>query len=330
MGDAIMATPALRSLRTHFAADHITFLANTTVRQTLSPCPFTDGWLEPRTHNPFTLAKELKTRRFDMAVLLKNSFGSALAAALAAIPVRTGYARQARGPLLTEKLHPAKQSLLSWQPVPMIDYYLAIASWLGADTENRHLHLDIAPQDIEAVRTRFGNIINSSRPIVILVPGGAFGPSKCWLPDRYAELADLLAEQFNANIFLSVSPKPPEKDIALAIASAARCNPVNLAEAPLTLGQLKALFSFASLVISNDTGPRHIAIALNRKVITLFGPNNPICTDNDYPDEVKIVANVPCVPCEKPKCPKKRHLCMESITVDMVYQAAARFLQQEQ
>ncbi|MDD5011332.1 MAG: lipopolysaccharide kinase InaA family protein, partial [Phycisphaerae bacterium] len=93
-----------------------------------------------------------------------------------------------------------------------------------------------------------------------------------------------------------------------------------------TLGQLKALFSFAELVITNDTGPRHIAIALGRKTITLFGPNNPVWTENNYPDEIKIVADVPCAPCDKPVCKKDKHYCMESITADAVCETAEKFL----
>ncbi|NIT23694.1 MAG: hypothetical protein GTN53_14430, partial [Candidatus Aminicenantes bacterium] len=71
---------------------------------------------------------------------------------------------------------------------------------------------------------------------------------------------------------------------------------------PLSLGELKALFSIADLVISNDTGPRHIAIALGRKVVTLFGPNNPIWTNTNYENEIQIIGNVHCAPCSKPKC----------------------------
>ncbi|GAI94182.1 unnamed protein product, partial [marine sediment metagenome] len=101
---------------------------------------------------------------------------------------------------------------------------------------------------------------------------------------------------------------------------------VNLGEKPLTLGRLKALFAMADLVITNDTGPRHIAIALRRKVVTLFGPNDPAWTETGWQDEIQIVADVDCAPCRKPKCKKERHLCMESITVEMVYQAAEKML----
>jgi heptosyltransferase-2 len=102
---------------------------------------------------------------------------------------------------------------------------------------------------------------------------------------------------------------------------------INLAERPLTLGQLKSLFSIADLIISNDTGPRHIAVALQRKIVTLFGPNNPAWTDTGYENEIKIVGTAPCAPCHKPVCKKAQHFCMEAITVDMVYAAAQKLLE---
>jgi heptosyltransferase-2 len=82
----------------------------------------------------------------------------------------------------------------------------------------------------------------------------------------------------------------------------------------------------ADLVISNDTGPRHIAIALKRKVITLFGPNDPAWTDTGYENEIKIVGDAPCAPCTKPVCKMSEHLCMQAITVDMVCNAAEKLL----
>ncbi|MFB0525055.1 MAG: lipopolysaccharide kinase InaA family protein, partial [Phycisphaerae bacterium] len=102
---------------------------------------------------------------------------------------------------------------------------------------------------------------------------------------------------------------------------------INLAEKPISLGELKALFSRTELVISNDTGPRHIAIALQRKIVTLFGPNNPAWTDTDYENEIQIVGNVPCAPCTQPLCKKSQHWCMQAITIQMVCDAAKELLE---
>jgi heptosyltransferase-2 len=326
MGDAVMATPALAAIKNLFKNDKIFFCANRTVAEVLKPCRFTDEWIVLKKGNPFVVTGELKRYNFDVAILLKNSFASALAVFLAGIKTRTGYAREGRGIFLTEKLHPSKVSLFKYKPLSAIDYYLAIASSFGCKTTDRKMQLKIDENDRKAVLEKFGKYINSEKPVAILVPGGAFGASKLWPEDRFAKVADFLAEKFSANVFISVSSAKQEIEIAEKICSQAKHPVVNLAKNPVTLGQLKALFSFAQLVITNDTGPRHIAIALNRKVITLFGPNNPAWTENDYSDEIKIVANAPCAPCDKPVCKKDRLYCMESIIVEMVCKATQKIL----
>jgi heptosyltransferase-2 len=326
MGDAVMATPALRSIRERFADAKIYFCAGKTVADALSPTSFADGWVVFKKNNPFAIAAELKKYNFDAAILLKNSFASAMAVFLAGIKSRIGYAREARGFLLTEKLYPQKKSIFEYKPVSVIDYYLAIASKLGGEISNKKMQLTLAKNDCEIIGEKFSNYLSRSKPVVIIIPGGAFGPSKIWPEDRFACVIDFLVEKFSANVFVSVSPAAQERRIAEKICSLAKHSVVNLTDTPITLGQLKALFYFSDLVISNDTGPRHIAIALGKKIITLFGPNNPRWTQSDYADEIKIVTDVPCAPCDKPICKKDKHYCMQSITADNVCAAAEKIL----
>jgi len=326
MGDAIMATPALRCIRKAFENDKIFFFANKVTAEILSGCEFADQWIIQNGTNPFKIAGKLKKHNFSSAVLFKNSFASALAIYLAGIKTRVGYARDGRGIFLTEKLFAPKKSFLKYKPLSVIDYYLAVASWLGADVSNTKTELNVSENDKKVILEKFGGNLIGLNPVVILVPGGAFGPSKIWPEERFARVADFLTEKFSAEVFISVSPAKQEIEIAEKICSSAKHPVINLGKNPVTLGQLKALFSYANLVIANDTGPRHIAIALNRKVITLFGPNNPAWTENEYPDETKIIADVPCAPCDKPICKKDKHYCMESITADAVCQAADKIL----
>ena len=328
MGDAIMATPALGSIRKLFDDDKIFFCANRTVAEILSPTLFADEWIILKKNNPFAIAAELKKYNFDTAILLKNSYASAMAVFLAGIKARIGYAREARSFFLTEKIEPQKISAFQYKPVSVIDYYLAIASRLGAEATNtnKKMRLEIDENDRKTISEKFSVYLDGSKPVVIIVPGGAFGPSKIWPEERFAKTIDFLVEKFSAIVFVSVSPIEQEKQIAEKICSLAKHPAVNLAAHPVSLGQLKALFSFADLVISNDTGPRHIAAALDKKIVTLFGPNNPQWTQNDYPDEIKIIADVPCAPCDKPVCKKDEHYCMQSITVEKVCTAGEKFL----
>ena len=325
MGDAILCTPALRAIRSRFSSSRITFLADPAVRGVLSPCSFNDAWLQPQ-RNPFALAARLKAHKFTHAILLKNSFAAALVVFFARIPNRIGYARELRGPLLTDKLYPPRLPSGKFKPLSMLDYYLAIAERLGADTTNRSLQLQIDQDDSRNLHARLSKLVNCKSPIAVLVPGGGFGPSKCWPSENFAKIADWLVEKYNATVVISVSPNPPEKKIAAEICALSSRQLLNLAERPLDLGELKALFSLADLVITNDTGPRHIAIALKRNLITLFGPNDTAWTDTDYENEIQIVGNVPCAPCAKPICSKPEHLCMLSITPDMVRSAAEELL----
>ncbi len=322
LGDAVLCTPALRAIREHFAKTPITFLARPVIRAALSPNPFNDAWIELSGGNLLSAAHRLSKYGFARAILLKNSFGSALTMFLARVPRRIGYARDGRGLLLTERLQPARAPDGGYRPLSMVDYYLAIASRLGADTSRRDLELHVGPHDLETTRAGLPEVFESKGPVVILVPGGGFGPSKCWPSERFAETADRLIETCGATVVLSVAANAFEKQIAGRIACAARHPLINLADRPVSIGQLKALFSRADLVIANDTGPRHIAIALRRKVITLFGPNDPAWTATGYPDEIQIVGQAPCAPCQKPKCRETGHPCMQNITTAQVCDAA--------
>jgi len=328
MGDAILCTPALRAIRKRFGSSKVTFLGSEVVRQVLSPSRFADAWFEP-VGSVFGVAKMLSRHNFTQVILFKNSFGSALACLLARIPVRVGYAREGRGILLTERLNPPRLPSGDFKPISMLDYYLALASWLGAEVEDRTIELSVEPGDEETLRAGLPEVFSSKGPVVILVPGAAAGPSKRWLPERFAELADRLIENYNATVVLSVAPDSVEIQIAGQIVNAAKHKLVNLGDMSIGLVGLKALFAVADLVICNDTGPRHIAIAFHRKVITLVGPNNPVWTDPGYDEEIFVQGQVPCAPCDRNVCKQPSHLCMEAITVDMVYQPAAKLLEQD-
>lgn len=329
MGDAILCTPALKAIRKRFESSDISFFVNPVVRQILSPSTSNDRWIEQQANNPFMISRELKKHKFTHAILFKNSFASALSVFLAGIPSRIGYTREGRGIFLTEKLYPLKLPNGSFKPIPMVNYYLAIASLLGAETDNRSLELTVEPQKKEDLLIKLPELAVCRRPIIILVPGGAYGPSKYWPANRYAQTADWLTSNYKATVFVSIASNPVEREIANKICSLSKHRLINLGERPISLGELKAFYSLADLVISNDTGPRHIAIALKRKIITLFGPNNPVWTQTNYDNEIQIVGDVPCAPCNRPVCKESRHLCMEAINVEMVCKASQQLLQKE-
>jgi heptosyltransferase-2 len=323
LGDAILSTPALSALRSHYPKSQLVFLSQAATRAFLEPCPFCDTWIEIGSF--WKLPQQLCREKFDTAILLKNSFSSAMTVFLSGIPRRIGYARDFRSSLLTEKLFPEKQDG-RFKPISALDYYLNIARFLGADVQNRNLTLGLRQEDRDPLHKTFPQLRSLSAPLVILVPGGAFGPGKLWPAERFAALADELFKAYQATVVVSVAPTAGEKHIAAKIQTAARYPVLSLSDHPLKPGPLKALFEKADVVITNDTGPRHIAAALDRKVITLFGPNNPAWTQTGYADEIQIIGQAPCVPCDKPKCLKDKHYCMNSISVEMVLEEARNIL----
>ena len=137
IGDAILCTPALRSVRRQCPDDNIWFYANKFTRQILSPNHFNNGWIDQRSRNPFAVVSELRKYRFDRVILFKNSFMSALTVFLARIPVRIGYMREGRGLFLTDKLYPQRLPEGGYKPVSMTDYYLALATQIGAGISDR-------------------------------------------------------------------------------------------------------------------------------------------------------------------------------------------------
>jgi heptosyltransferase-2 len=325
LGDAIMATPALNAFRSNLPDVSITFLTSRFTREILSPSPFCDNWLDLK-DSFLGNYKQIKSGTYDSLILLKNSFSSALTAWLVKIPRRIGYASDMRAFLLTDPIDPFRNEQRKLMPVPMIDYYLRIARILAMTSDSKKTCLCVTAEQRESMLDKLPQLRSLDNPLVILVPGGAFGPSKLWPLDRYAELADRLHENYQATVLLSVAPARKEMDIAEAICEQTKSNPINLGKTPLDGGQFKALFNVANLVITNDTGPRHIAIGLDKPVVSLFGPNNPKWTQSWHEKEIQIFGWAPCVPCDKPVCRQKQHLCMESITVNEVFDAAAKFL----
>jgi heptosyltransferase II len=333
VGDLVLATPALRAIRQCFSKTQISFLAKSHLTEVLSG----GDWMDELIHWPtrkgqskrerrrgfLGLAGDLRERQFEWAVLMTNSFRSALLSRLAAIPRRIGYDRDGRGLLLTDRLLPQK-SHGKFVPVPMTRYYNAIARYLGCRDCTNQLELFTTPEDEKVAAAAIDNArIEPNQPIVVLNPGASFGPAKCWLPARFAEVADQLIREHGAAVFISCGPA--EIDIARAVAQNMREKAIVLDRPVMKLGPSKALIRRASLLVTNDTGPRHFANAFGTPVITIFGPTDPQWTTTDSPRERMLMIKVDCGPCMKRTCPLD-HRCMTGITSDMVMTQARELL----
>ncbi len=331
VGDLVLATPALRALRQRFPSAHISFLVRGNLAEVLTGGDWMDEVIRwptgrdksARRQGFLGLAGQLRDQRFDLAILMTNSFRSALLARLGGIPRRVGYDRDGRGLLLTDKLLPERFDG-KYVPVPMIRYYNAIARYLGCrDCGTRpELHTTEEEETVAADAIAAAGVDPGS-PIVVINPGASFGPAKCWLPERFAAVADRLVADGRAAVFVSCGPR--EVAIARTVARHMKQKAVVLDNPVMQLGPSKALIRRAALLITNDTGPRHFANAFGTPVVTIFGPTHPQWTATDAPLERRLMIEVDCGPCMKRVCPLD-HRCMTGITTDMVLAAARELL----
>ncbi len=337
VGDAVMATPTLRAIRARFPTAQIAWLGGPAALGTLAGLPWADEHLtDPSKGGGLGGLRRgaalLRQRRFDLAVLLSNAFRTALLCRLGRVKRRVGYNRDGRRLLLTDRLTVPRDERGRFAVVPALEYYLALAEYLGGDTSDRSMELAVEPGDRAAADALLGEAgVHDGELIVIINPGASFGASKLWMPDRFAAVADALIDTRGARIIINASPS--ERTIAAAVADAMAHRPaINFAERDNTLGLLKALTARASLMITGDTGPRHIAAALDCAVVTLFGPTDPFWTAIPFVRERIVRVETTCGPCQQKTCPlapgPSYHLCMRKITPEMVLAAAEDLLEE--
>ena len=335
-----MATPTLRALRLRFPDAQISYLMRRYVKPVYSGMPWADKLITYRTgktrakagKGPFDLAARLRAGKFDLAVLLPNSFKSALICKMAGIDRIVGYERDGRGFLLTDKLLPVKERG-KFIPTPIVKYYLGISHYLGATHRDMRLQLFVTEserREAQEVLSRCGldpqidrPAAGGSSPMIVLNPGAQYGAAKCWLPEYFAQLGDRFIEELGATVLISAAPK--ERKIVDTIARMMKHAPVVLPDAQATLGSLKEIIRRCDLMVTNDTGPRHVAAAFDVPVVTVFGPTYPQWTEIYYAKERQVAVKVFCGPCQKKTCPLD-HRCMTRVTPGMVYDASMQLL----
>lgn len=340
VGDAVMATPMLRAVRELYPNSHISYLMRRYVKPLYMGMPWPDQLITYRTGKTkakagkgmFDLAARLRAGKFDLAVLLPNSFKSALLCKMAGIPKVLGYERDGRSFLLSDRLLPVKERG-KYVPTPIVDYYLGLARYLGSRHADQRLQLWVT----EADRCEAGEVFrragldldlerpaaHGGKPLVVLNPGAQYGAAKCWLPEYFAQLGDRLVDELGATVLISAAPR--ERAIVDAIKGHMKRPAVDLAARGLTLGAVKDIVRRCDLMVTNDTGPRHIAAAFDVPVVTVFGPTHMEWTEIHFPKERKVAVKVFCGPCQKKICPLD-HRCMTEVTPGMVFAKATELL----
>ncbi|MEQ9454652.1 MAG: glycosyltransferase family 9 protein, partial [Phycisphaeraceae bacterium] len=292
LGDGVMATVALSELRGVFAESEseweVVGYPPRGLRGLFKPLAGVDRWLGRRPGmGVWAEACWLRGLGFDAVLLLPNSFRSALVVWLAGIPRRIGYARDGRGWLLTDRAE-ARREGGKWAAEPAVDYYLRLVRGLGGGGEEMSAMRLVVT---EAQRRKMGERlealgVGAGDRVVVLNPG-ASKVMKRWPAERYGALADRLAETFG--VVVVVSGSPGERGIAGEVVASSETGVVDVT-GRLSVSLLKALMERAELLVTNDTGPRHVAAAVGTSVVTLFGPTGPEWTVIPFDRDVHVIA----------------------------------------
>ena len=324
VGDAMMTVPALRELRQLFPTAHITLATRSWAKGLFEGSDFLDDILISDQRGPlsvFQQAKQWARGNFDLALIFPNSFASALVPALARIPFRVGYDTESRGMLLTSPV-----PLPEWRSSRHeVFYYLNIVQSLGRDLPGSDFErapdasLSISSQREEQGKRLLASAgVDSGAAVVAICPGSINSRAKRWPAERFAALGDRLIADAGATVVLIGSNA--ELEVSQNVAKLMKHEPKMLT-GKTSLAELVEVLSGIDLLITNDTGPAHIAAALGRKTIVIFGPTNPLTT-RPFADSAELIREPPdCAPCMLRDCPID-HRCMTAITPEQVFERA--------
>ena len=327
VGDIVMATPLFDCLRASFNQARLVAIVRSYAQGILRDGPWFDSFIDcgDKTLSGFwSMVKAIHRLQPQMAVVLPNSIRSVLPIRLAGVRNVYGYRRNGRSFLLSGG-PPPRRKAGRIEPMPMADYYLEIARWMGLKTQADPLpRLYTNPsvdEKAEHLLCRYG--IEPDKLLVGLNPGASFGSSKCWPAEYFAQAAQLFKTEYNAKVILFVGPG--EESIAAEIERQTDTELINTSPDKIDLELLKPLIRRCNLLVTNDTGPRHYAVALNVPLVVIMGPTDPRYTASNLEKTIVLRQELPCSPCHKKQCPTD-HRCMRSITPEMVLQAGQELL----
>ena len=322
IGDAVMTTPAISIIREHFPHAKITILANEPVSQLFSNHPGIDKVItfkrQGKHHGVagrLRLAAELRKQAFDLAIILPNSFDSALVPWLAGIPARIGKCSDGRTLLLNGRYTAAKGA----PPCHEVEYYLNLMRYFGITGSCTQPHLFITPEEADRASGLLAeNGIQPADFVLGINPGASYGSAKRWYPDRFAEVARRLADEWSAKVVIFGGPG--ETAIAGDIESRLEGAAMNLA-GKTSVRELMSLIRRCNFFITNDSGPMHIAAAFDVPLVAIFGSTDHTGTSPYNKKAVVVRSDVECAPCKLRECPTD-HRCMTAVTEETVIAAA--------
>ncbi|MCA1959542.1 MAG: lipopolysaccharide heptosyltransferase II [Desulfomonile sp.] len=327
VGDTVMSLPAMREVRRIYPDSSITVWVPSNLADLILAAAIADNVMsfDPNRHGaitrPFRMMGRLRQQRFDMAILFQNAFEAAFTVFLAGIPVRAGYPTDLRGPLLTMRA-PLTEDI---RKKHQVFYYLGITDYLDKVFHGHEpsaaripdcsilLSVDDLARARDLLTTEKADL---RRSVFTLCPGSVNSEAKRWPSDLFARLADLIVDRLDGLVvFLGA---PGERNLVESIqAMMATKGAINLAGKADIVTSMSVM-QLSRLVVSNDTGSAHLAVAASAKSLTLFGPTIPGATAPFGPNAYIIEGNASCAPCRDFQCPVQGHPCMRSITPEAV------------
>jgi heptosyltransferase-2 len=338
IGDAVMATPALRALRNYYPEARFVGVMKPYVADVFEGGDWFDDIILANggswSQGVLAVAGRLRQIGIELAVLLTNTVRSALTARLGGCRRRIGYARYGRSLLLTDALPPVRDEFGRLKPSPVLDAYNHLAERAGCPRTTHLMELFTTSADERAADQVWERAkLEDFSEVICLNSGAAFGAAKHWPSAYFAALARRLAEERGSGVLVLCGPK--ECELARAIAAEADHPNVHaladltapaVVDGPrLSLGLTKACVRRADLLVTTDSGPRHFAAAFDRPVITLFGPTHIEWTETYHPRAVHLQKKFECGPCQLRVCPLD-HRCMRELKPEEVFAAAEGLL----
>lgn len=320
-----MATPSLAALRRRFHKAEIVLLAKPVIAAIFEHHPDIDRIIlyeDPGNHHGIVglwrLSRRLKKEHFDLAFLLQNALEAALLSFFAGIPERLGYASDGRRLFLTRSLHKKEA------PIHRSDAYFALLQLIvdapseRDEIKKRDPYLVVTSNERAEARMFLKSLgVSTERRLIGINPGAAYGTAKRWLPERFAELSDKLSQEYQAQILIFGGKS--EIEVAEKIQHYMK-SPVVVMTGKTSVRQMMACIKSCGLFISNDSGPMHVASALNIPQVAVFGPTNPEASFSQGKYDIMVQNKVDCAPCRHRVCPID-HRCMEGLSVDSVFEA---------
>ncbi|MTI15287.1 lipopolysaccharide heptosyltransferase II [Sansalvadorimonas verongulae] len=330
VGDMVMAQPLFTTIKEQDNDARIDVLAPAWSAPLLERMPEVNRGLDmPLGHGKLEigvrrqLGKELAANNYDQAIVLPNSLKSALVPFFASIPKRTGWKGEVRYGLLNDirKLDKERYPL-------MIERFIALAyephKTLPAQLPSPALKANA--ESCTAARQRFN--LAATKPVLALCPGAEFGPAKRWPERHYAEVArQKLLEGWQVWLFGSAKDKPGNEDIVSLIPEELRSAAHNIA-GETSLGEAIDLLSCADAVVSNDSGLMHIAAALGRNLVVVYGSTSPEFTPPLNKNHRVLRLGLDCSPCFKRECPLGHLNCLNKLEPKLALNALTELAQE--